>query len=437
MERFISQKLSEWKNNPNRKPLILRGARQVGKTWIIEDFGKRQFQGRIHIIDLEKRPDLHSLFDINLDVRRIIAELEILLNIKIKPGNDLLFFDEVQSCPRVLMALRYFYEDMPELHVITAGSLLEFVMKDITFPVGRVQFLNMHPMTFAEFLMATGKGMAAETIQSPPGLLSESIHQMLLFELRNYFFIGGMPECVKAFIHNRKFQSAFEIQAQLVDTFRQDFSKYAPYSDKRCLNAVFTNTARSIGQQIKYTRLADGFSMPTIKKAFDLLIRAKIINKVSSASPAGLPLGFTASEKKFKATLIDIGLMQHLCGMHLGDEFQKSDLLAIYQGALAEQFVGQELLAAGQGDLYYWSRDAKSSTAEVDYLVIKDGKIIPVEVKSSASGRLRSLHMILKSYKNISEGNVFSSAEFSRLPEQKLTFIPIYYVYSMFKQKPF
>lgn len=433
MERFISQKLLEWKDQLNRKPLILRGARQVGKTWSVLDFGKNYFDGQTHLIDLEKRPDLFGIFDKNLDVKRIIAELELFLNIRIEPGRDLLFFDEVQSCPRVLMALRYFYEDMPDLHVIAAGSLLEFAMKDIVFPVGRVQFMNMYPMIFAEFLIAMGKGRAAEIILSPPHVLSETIHQMLLDELRSYFFIGGMPECVKIYSQSGKFQNAFEIQEQLVDAYRQDFSKYAAYSDKRCLNAVFTNIAKSIGQQIKYSRLTDGFTTPTIKKAFDLLTQAKVIYKVSSASPAGLPMGSSASEKKFKATLVDIGLVQYLCGMSLSDEFKKSDLLAIYQGALAEQFVGQEILAAGQGDLFYWSRDAKSSTAEVDYLVTKKGKIIPVEVKSSASGRLRSLHMILNNYKNIPEGYVFSSAKFAKLPEQNLIFTPIYFTYSIFK----
>jgi len=433
MDRFISQKLLEWKNQLNRKPLILRGARQVGKTWSVLDFGKNYFDGQTHLIDLEKRPDLFGIFDKNLDVKRIIAELELFLNIRIEPGRDLLFFDEVQSCPRVLMALRYFYEDMPDLHIIAAGSLLEFAMKDIVFPVGRVQFMNMYPMTFAEFLMAMGKGRAAEIILSPPRGLSDTIHQMLLDELRSYFFVGGMPECVKNYSQSASFQSTFEIQEQLVDAYRQDFSKYAPYSDKRCLNAVFTNIAKSIGQQIKYSRLTDGFTTPTIKKAFDLLTQAKVIYKVSSASPAGLPLGSSASEKKFKTTLVDIGIVQYLCGMSQSDEFKKSDLLAIYKGVLAEQFVGQEILAAGHSDLFYWSRDAKSSTAEVDYLVIKKGKIMPVEVKSSASGRLRSLHMILNDYKNIPEGCVLSSAKFAKLPKQNLTFTPIYFTYSILR----
>jgi len=434
MKRFINEKLLEWRNQSNRKPLILRGARQVGKTWSVLDFGKKHFKGKVHLIDFEKRADLFGVFDKNLDVKRIIAEIEIFLNIKIEVGKDLLFFDEVQSCPRVLMALRYFYEDMPDLHVIAAGSLLEFAMKDIVFPVGRVQFMNMYPLTFVEYLLAIGKDRAAETVLSPPEKLSESIHKMLLDELKSYFFVGGMPECVKMYAKTGKYKIVFEIQEQLVEAYRQDFSKYAPYSDKRCLNAVLSNTAKSIGQQIKYSRLTDGFSTPTIKKAFDLLTMAKVVNKVSSVSPAGLPLNHSASEKIFKATLVDIGLVQYLCGMHVADEFRKNDLLAIYQGSLAEQFVGQEILSAGYGDLYYWSRNAKSSTAEVDYLLTKEGKIIPVEVKSSASGRLKSLHMILKNYENIPEGYVLSSAMYSKLPEQKLSFIPIYYAYNIFKR---
>jgi len=435
MKRFITKELLLWQKHSNRKPLILRGARQVGKTWVVEDFGKNHFKGRVHKIDLEKRPDLYEIFDKNLDVKRIIAELELILGVTIEPDNDLLFFDEVQSCPRVLMALRYFYEEMPELHVIAAGSLLEFAIKDISFPVGRVQFMNMYPMTFAEYLIATGKEKAAETILSVPQELPDAVHQMLLDELRNYLFVGGMPECVAVYSQSGKFNSAFDVQAELVDSFRQDFSKYAQYSDKRCLNAVLINTAKSVGQQIKYARLTDSFSVPTIKKALDLLTLARVVNKVSSASPAGLPLGSTASEKKFKATLVDIGLMQFLCGMSISDEFKKSDLLAIYRGALAEQFVGQEILAAGQRELYYWSRDTKSSTAEVDYLVSKEGKVVPIEVKSSASGRLKSMHLILKEYDNIPEGYVFSAAKYAKLPEQKLNFFPLYFAYSLLNSR--
>ena len=429
MERLITKKLLAWKDQRNRKPLMLRGARQVGKTWSVIDFGKRCFEGTVHVVDLEQRPDWHRVFEENLVTARILSELEILLNARIVPGRDLLFLDEIQSCPRAIMALRYLYESCPELHVIAAGSLLEFAARDISFPVGRVQFLNMSPMNFVEFLMATGKTMAAEVVLSPPEKQPDSVHTMLLDELRRYLFVGGIPECVQAYVRTGRIRDAFDVQAELAHAFRQDFSKYAPYSDKRCLNAVFSSTAKNVGGQIKYTRLAEGYANPTIKKAFDLLCLAQVIRKVPSTTPAGLPLGASASERKFKALMVDIGLMQHLCGLPVDVEYAKADLLGIYQGAMAEQFVGQELVSAGQSELYYWARSAKSSTAEVDFLIVTHGRIRPVEVKSGASGRLRSLHLLLESYPNCRPGYVFSCAPYAELPGQKLVFLPLYYAY--------
>jgi len=430
MRRFITDKLADWKNQKRRKSLVVRGARQVGKTWAITDFGKNHFEGRVHVVDLEKRPDWHRIFEGDLVAKRVLSELEILLNARINPGKDLLFFDEIQSCHRAIMALRYFYEECPELHVIAAGSLLEFAMEDISFPVGRVQFMNVYPMSFAEFLLGTGKDMAAEIVLATPTEQPSTVHAMLMDELRRYLFVGGMPECVSAYVASGSMRDAFDVQAELANTYRQDFSKYAPYADKRCLNAVFSSVSRSVGRQIKYTHLAEGYTHQTNKKAFDLLCLAQVIRKVPAANPTGSPLGASASARKFKALMVDVGLMQHLCGMPVDVEYSRTDLLDIYEGALAEQVVGQELVASGQEELHYWARQAKSSSAEVDFLITVGGKIFPVEVKSGASGRLRSLHMLLESYPNCPRGYVLSSAPYSELPEQKLTFLPLYYACS-------
>ncbi len=430
MQREITHKLLNWKSGKNRKPLIIRGARQVGKSYSVIDFGKRYFSGSVHVVNLEKFPDWHSVFNRNLDAKRIISDFEILLNTKITVGNDLLFFDEIQTCPKAIASLRYFYEQIPELHVIAAGSLLEFALHDIPFPVGRVQLLNMYPMSFIEYLKANKNTIAAEFIVKVPQKLSESVHNMLMDELRRYFFVGGMPECVKTYSLTKNMKEVFDIQADLIHTYRQDFSKYAPYSDKRCLNSVLSSCSKKIGQQIKYSRLAEGFSNPTIKKAYDLLCTAQLIRKIPAASPAGVPLSATASERKFKTIMLDIGLMTHLSGLSVQSEFKKTDILAVYNGALAEQFVGQEFIAASQKELYYWSRDAKSSSAEVDYLLVKQNEIIPVEVKSGASGRLKSLHLLLNTYENCKNAYIFSGAQLGKIPEQKLTFSPLYYAYN-------
>lgn len=431
MIRNIEHVLINWKNSPLRKPLILRGARQVGKTYSVKQFGQGHFPNQTVILDLEKRPDFHSLFQLNLDPKRILSELEIAAQIKIEPGKTLLFLDEIQSCPRALMALRYFYEELPMLHVIAAGSLLEFALKDISFPVGRVETTSMHPLTFEEFLRALSDSKLADLVlelpQAKTDRLSDFVHQQLLEKLRLYFFMGGMPEAIATYLKTGSLRDAMLVHADLVYSYRQDFSKYTPRVDKVCLDQVLKGTAKKVGQQIKYAQLSRDFTIPTIKKSIELLSWARVIHLIKSTRPEGLPLGAAASMKRFKTILVDLGLMNHLCSMPINEEWSNMGLLSLYEGALAEQFVGQELLSAQNADLYYWSRAEKSSQAEVDFLIVKDGKIVPVEVKSGASGRLRSLHLFLKTYPQCPEGFVLSEAPFSILREQKLIFLPLYY----------
>lgn len=433
MRRFIEERLMEWKDSSRRKPLIVRGARQVGKTYSIQKFGRASFDN-LHTVDLEKDRNLHGVFKDDLNPSRILSELEIFLNEKITPGASLLFIDEIQSCPRAIMALRYFYEDIPELHVIAAGSLLEFSMGEISFPVGRIQFLDMNPLTFPEYLMGIGREEASNIALSKPQSVSDSIHKLLLDELKKYFFIGGMPESVQVYADSKSLKESFLVHKELCESFRHDFSKYTPRMGSDCLDDVLTGIARHVGKQIIYSHLTEICSHPTVKRAFHTLCKARVISKISSASPAGLPLAATASSKRFKAIIVDIGIWQHLNEVDVAKEYPKTDLLSIYHGAMAEQYVGQEILVAQNSSLYYWARNAKSSTAEVDYLAEIDGKIIPIEVKSGPAGRLRSLHLLLKTFPNCPNGIVFSSAPFSELKDQKLKFIPLYYAYSMTKR---
>ena len=430
MRRLIEDKLLLWKTSKRRKPVIIRGGRQVGKTWSVADFGKKQFGSTVKI-DLEKRRDLHDIFAGDLSSHTILSQLALVAGQRIVPGETLLFLDEIQACPRALMALRYFYEETPALHVIAAGSLMEFALGDIPFPVGRVQFLNMYPLTFSEFLMAGGHEQLAEVLQKPPAGLDGAVHQMLLGLLRQYFFVGGMPEAVQAYYGNPSMLDAFEVQSEILDAYRQDFVKYAPRSDKNCLDRVLVSCAAKVGDQIKYSRLAEGFSNPTIHKAFDLLCMANVINRIPSVKTLGQPPGTGVDNKRFKASLIDIGLMQRLNRLPVDYEIRQQDLLAIYRGKLAEQFVAQELLAAQDGELYYWARDARGSSAEVDYLINTGGRISAIEVKSGKGGSLRSLRMLLETYPECRDGLVLYSGEPAELPEQKLRFIPLYYAGSL------
>jgi predicted AAA+ superfamily ATPase len=239
-----------------------------------------------------------------------------------------------------------------------------------------------------------------------------------------------MPESVRSYVESGSMQEAFEVQAEICETYRMDFAKYRPQVNTDCLNSVLTSISQNVGQQIKYSRLATGFSNPTLKKAFDLLTMAKIIAKISSTNPSGLPLGASSSDKVFKGLMVDIGLMRYLTGMPIDVEYQKAELLNIYRGGMAEQFVGQEMLLSQNGSLHYWSRQAKSSSAEVDYLAIIDGKIYPVEVKSGPSGRLKSLHLFLKTYQNCPKGIVFSTGPYRELADERISFVPLYYAFS-------
>lgn len=238
------------------------------------------------------------------------------------------------------------------------------------------------------------------------------------------------------FVRHQRFTEIINIQDDLINTFRQDFLKYSPKADTRCLNNVLANVAQQIGYQIKYSRLSEGFSNPTIKKAFALLATAKLITKVSATTPAGLPLSANATGKVFKAIFLDIGLLVRLSGLSVSHEYQKNNLLATYRGALAEQFIGQELRAGGQ-ELYYWRRNAKSSTAETDYLIVKRGQIIPVEVKSGSKGRLRSLHLLMKEYQNIAQAAVFLDAPFAGENDDRIKYLPLYAVSGFLRGKMF
>ena len=429
MQRLIDAQLRRWRTSDRRKPLIIRGERQVGKTWSLEQFGRADFKTTVKI-NLEKRRDLHRIFGGNLDSKAVLSELEVAAGERIVPGQTLLFLDEIQACPRALMALRYFYEGVPDLHVIAAGSLLEFALAEISFPVGRVQFLNMYPLSFAEFVRASGNEPLYGIRRGPPRALGDVTHQALLTELKRYFFVGGMPEAVRAHLEGSMLE-AFQVQTEILQAYRQDFAKYAPRADKDCINQVLDGCAAGVGEQIKYSRLAQGFSNPTIHKAFDLLCRAEVLHKIPAVKTPTLPFGARMNSKRFKASLIDIGLMQRLAHLPVEVELRHDDLLAIYRGKLAEQFAAQELLATQNRELYYWAREDGGRPMEVDYVIQCDGRACPIEVKSGTSGSLRSLNTLLATYPQCPEGAVLYSGPYGWRPESRLRFVPLYFAASL------
>lgn len=431
MYRLIDDYLKNWKTDKRRKPLIVRGARQVGKTFSVTQFAKKEFENCI-TLDFEREPALRQIFTSDLNPKRICNDIELIKNQSIIAGKTIIFFDEIQECSLALMSLRYFFEEIPDLHIVASGSLLEFALSEISFPVGRVQFYDMFPLNFYEFLLACGKKQAAHQIISEPKLLSQIVHEFLLTELKNYFFVGGMPECVKIFSKTASIRGCSEVHAEIINSLRMDFAKYSSHVDKNCLNSALIEVARNVGKQTKYVSLAQGYNNATLKKAYQALLMARLIHQIHAINPIGFPVQIV-STRIFKTCMLDIGLMNYLCGISANSEFLKTDLLAIYRGAMAEQFVAQEFAVSQKNEIYYWDRQAKSSTAEVDFVIQKNGKWFPIEVKSGASGSLRSLHLFLNEYPITDEGIVLSTQPYSVLSEQKLTFIPIYFASSLSK----
>ncbi len=400
MKRDIETDLLRWKNNPRRMPLLLRGARQVGKTHLIEKFGREEFENSV-ILNFEEYPEYKNCFK-TLQPNRIINAIELVTNHTIQSGKTLLFLDEIQECPQAIMALRYFKEQMADLHVIGAGSLLEFVLNDANFrmPVGRVQFMYLRPLSFGEYLDASGHTKLRNYLKSLliTDVVEEVVHERLLSLVREYFALGGMPAVLSEFLLSKSLLHCQDIQTALLTTFRTDFGKYAGRTPHEHLQTIFAKVPGLIGKWLKYSTLDPDAATITLKNALRKLSDAGLIILVYATSGVGLPFITHVNEKKCKFLFLDIGLVQRACNLGI-DLLFKDDLMLINDGALAEQFVGQELLVyMGKEEangLYTWKREEKSSSAEIDFLVAIDSLIVPIEVKAGAIGSLRSLKLFL------------------------------------------
>jgi len=430
MKRTIDQNLINWKNQTFRKPLILRGARQVGKTFSMTYFGKTCFDSLIKL-DFERDRSIHKIFDQDLSAEKIIQDIELFSGIKVVPGKTLLFFDEIQECERALLSLRYFYEEMPDLHVAAAGSMLEFALGQVSFPVGRVAFEWMEPMTFYEFLNAAEHHLLANQLPCISNFepVSEFAHQKIIEQLKIYFLTGGMPEAIKRYCHTKSITDSFDVHEQIFQAYLQSLIKYYRRADIDSLDHIMRIIPSFIGSQIKYTRLDPERRIEKTKKSLQILEKALIIQIIKASNANNLPLGAGVSPKKMKPLFLDIGLVQYSSGISATDIIRAKDLSHVYRGALAEQFVGQELLAAGGSEskkMYYWARDKKSSSAQIDYLYVHDGNIFPIEVKSGPKGKLKSLHLFMQEHPDIKTGYVMSPIVFEKQRVDNITFIPIY-----------
>jgi hypothetical protein len=405
MHRQQLQFLYTWLRNKNRKPLIIRGARQVGKSTLVELFA-RQHQQALRNVNLERHPELADIFS-GKDPEQIIQQIEFLPNMGSISNDTLLFLDEIQAVPEAIPALRYFYEDMPEFPVVSAGSLLEFAMADHAFsmPVGRIQYLHMGPMTFSEFLLAMDEERLQNFIHhyEPGQEIGEVVHQRLLHLLRSYYYIGGMPEAVAVFADSRSYKDVSEVHNSIIETYRDDFPKYAGSRNLNRMLTVFNFAARNVGVKIKYSAISPREQSVTIKKDIELLSMARVIGKVIHSHCSGLPLQADLEEKVYKLLFLDIGLMNAICGLDWLSISQMEEIKLINQGAIAEQFIGQHLQAIladkPNRELNYWLREGRASNAELDFVIGIGGNIIPIEVKSGATGTLKSLHQFMATKK--------------------------------------
>lgn len=397
MKRSVATWLIEWYSKRNRKPLILRGARQVGKTFAVRD-AARQLNVPLFEINLERHTRLDTVFQ-TLDVKKILQECELVCGTGIdgkKPG--ILFFDEIQAVPSALPALRYFFEEMPSLAVVAAGSLLEFALSRHSFsmPVGRIEFVFLGPMTFEEFLVARGEDRLVHYIErfQIGDAMSPTVHERMLDHVREFMMVGGMPEAVREYTETGSLAPVRGVHESIIETYRSDFSKFAALDDLALFRRVFDYVPAAIGRKFKYVNVDPVSRARQVRNAFTLLAQAGVVIPVTHTSASGIPLSAESEEGVFKPLFLDIGLMNASCG--IGglsiDQFRSKKF--IYEGGMAEQFVGQHLLHGSAGtkpSLHYWLREGKSNNAEVDYVIQAEGEIVPIEVKAGKAGTLKSL----------------------------------------------
>ncbi|NOQ21772.1 MAG: AAA family ATPase [Candidatus Aegiribacteria sp.] len=402
MHRKALDYLVEWKDRKSRKPLVIRGARQVGKTWLARELADTYFDNLVEI-NFEYEIEASSLFE-SRNPEEIVSLLETRYGKKIVPGKTLLFLDEIQSSIDVFSTLRYFYELMPELHVIATGSLLEFHFgKDgINVPVGRVEYMFLGPMVFEEYLHALGKTELVEYLDTftIDMIIPEAIHLHLSKLLTQYILVGGMPESIALFLETGSYRESDILKQAILSSYIDDFAKYGKRMNVDLIRDIFAKLPFLVGSKFKYSAISRASRARDIRRMTWNLFKAGIATPVFGSSCNGIPLKSEKKADTFKILFIDVGLLCRACGLNSIDMLGADRLMMINSGAVAEQFIGQHLLSEREyyekPELYYWIREKKNSSAEVDYVTVLGRNILPVEVKAGKTGSLKSLHMFLR-----------------------------------------
>jgi predicted AAA+ superfamily ATPase len=404
VKRTIYAKLIQWKNASGRKPLILKGARQTGKTYSLKEFCQKEFS-RLHYVNFQRNKSACRIFSGSLSPAHILESLEFHLDTRIDRKEDVVFFDEIQDCPRALTSLKYFNEDMDELAVVCAGSLLGVTRIDEPFPVGKVTFLNLFPMSFEEFLAAVDDRKSCDFLDGLrfPDTIPEVIHSHLTDKLKEYFVVGGLPEVVKTYSSNQKnkheaFLQAREKQEALLTAYMSDFSKYSGKVNANDISNIFQSIPAQLARENKKFKASEalpGGRFDRLKSPIDWLVSAGLLIQVRVANSGEIPFAAFTKDNRFKLYIFDIGILGALAKIPLVSIYLKSNLFSTFRGAFCENYVAQEFTYAGSGQLYSWM----SNTAEVEFLREVEGEVYPIEVKAGHSGKLKSLNVFARKYK--------------------------------------
>lgn len=424
MYRIAIEKLYRWKESKHRKPLIIEGARQVGKTWLMKEFGKQAYGDTVYI-NFDSNSRMAELFASDLDTNRLIMGLELYVNRKIDSNNTLLIFDEVQEVPRALTSLKYFCENAPQYHIICAGSLLGLALHQGTsFPVGKVDFMQLYPLSFNEFLMATGKERYATLLEQRDFEMITSFKQTYVDALKHYYYVGGMPEVVQSFAENMDFGEVREIQKRILAAYEHDFSKHAPIEIVPKIRLLWNSIPSQLAKENKkfiYRLVREGGRAKDFETAIMWLSDCGLIHKVSRINAPNLPLKAYEDLKIFKLFVVDVGLLGCMCGLRQQTLLDKNNLFTEFKGALTEQFVCQQFKTVGDLGVYYYTNDRGS--CEIDFVIDTGEQVVPVEVKAEVNLRAKSLRIFHEKFAPTSSVRA-SMADYKR--EEWLINIPLY-----------
>jgi predicted AAA+ superfamily ATPase len=430
MKRLLYDSLLAWKFSNRRKPLLLQGARQVGKTYLVNQFGKNEYKDFIYL-NFEQQSALNSLFSEDLSPQKIIHNISLFLGRKIIPADTLLFFDEIQAAPKALTSLKYFFEQLPEFHVIAAGSLLGVsVGKENSFPVGKVNFMTLYPMSFIEYLTAFEEELLAEKLANLQQLeaFPDIIHNKLLEHLKMYLFLGGMPEVLQDYKLNNDIGSVREIQNEILEAYKRDFSKYTSKSQAIKTLEIWSSIPWQLAREkkkFKYTEVSKHSRSSTCEQSIEWLNSAGLINLASNISVPKLPLSGYTDHEKFKIYLLDTGLLGAMLKLSPAIILAPTELFTEYNGAFTENFIASELVAGGVDKLFYWT---SNNEAEVDFIIEKENEIYPLEVKSGLNRNLKSLRSYGEKYKpklmyRLSPRNFIQSDDFINIPLYAMSYL--------------